>query len=94
MLIAPWPSSDRDGETAHGAKFAMSAPNVMIADRRLNIAVYRATFECSMMASLFRAVADQRDLVSMVRRFQFDRDRSVDVVNTSIYIESLRWNAV
>jgi hypothetical protein len=51
MLIAPCFCSDRDGEAAHGEKLAMTAPNVMIADRRLNVAAPRATFECSIIAS-------------------------------------------
>jgi hypothetical protein len=51
MLIAPWFCSDRDGEMAKGETLtiAITAPNVPITDRRLNISVsrgsHRATFE-------------------------------------------------
>jgi hypothetical protein len=46
MFITPWFGSDRDGEIAHGAKLmvAMTAPNVPMADRRLNIPVTSARF--------------------------------------------------
>jgi hypothetical protein len=58
MLIAPWFCSDRDGEMAHGEKFmiAMTAPNVPIADLRLNNSVdcgsHRARLGRSMIVSI------------------------------------------
>jgi hypothetical protein len=45
MLIAPWFCSDRDGEMANGEKLtiAITAPNVPMTDRRLNISVRRGS---------------------------------------------------
>jgi hypothetical protein len=70
MFIAPWFCSDRDGETVHGKKLmiAITAPNVPMADRRLNIAVHLATSERFMIFSMVRVVAVQREALSMVLR--------------------------
>jgi hypothetical protein len=75
MFITPWFGSDRDGEKLMAA---MAAPNVPMADRRLNIPV---TSERFMMVSIGSCSASQCDLIPMVQRFQFDSDRTVDVVN-------------
>jgi hypothetical protein len=60
MFMTPWFCSDRDGEMVHGEKLtiAMTAPNVPMADRRLNIPV---TSERFMIVSMVRAVVDQRE---------------------------------
>jgi hypothetical protein len=54
----------------HGEKLtiAMTAPNVPMADRRLNIPVQSATSGRFMIVSMVRAVVDQREPLSMVLR--------------------------
>jgi hypothetical protein len=62
MFVTPWFCSDRDGEMVHGEKLiAMTAPNVAIADRRLNIPVSCTTSERFMIVSIARAVALNAD---------------------------------
>jgi hypothetical protein len=67
---------------------AMAAPNVPMADRRLNIPVHRATSERFMIVSI--SSRTNATVVAMVRRIQFGRARTVDVVNGSITIETSR----
>jgi hypothetical protein len=94
MFIAPWFCSDRDGEMAHGDKLmtAIAAPNVPMADRRLNIPVHCATSERFMIVSI--GSRTNATFAPPVLRIQFGRDRTVDVVNGSITIETSKGTAV
>lgn len=70
----------------------MAAPNVPMADRRLNIPVHCAASDRFMIVSI--GSRTNATFAPSVLRIQFGRDRTVDVVNGSIAIETSKGNAV